>query len=103
MADPVIIAVPKGRILEEALPLLARAGIVPEAAFSDEGSRALRFATSRPRTEPIYGDAAAILEWKAGRHRIIDAILARDEALARFEADRSNRRVVLDWLRRQRT
>ncbi len=48
MADPVIIAVPKGRILDEALPLLARAGIEPEAAFSDESSRALRFATSRP-------------------------------------------------------
>lgn len=48
MADPVIIAVPKGRILEEALPLLARAGIVPEPAFSDEGSRALRFSTNRP-------------------------------------------------------
>lgn len=48
MADPVIIAVPKGRILEEALPLLARAGIVPEPAFSDEASRALRFATNRP-------------------------------------------------------
>src|SRR5438045_8947210 len=47
MADPVIIAVPKGRILEEALPLLARAGIVPEPAFADEGSRALRFATNR--------------------------------------------------------
>lgn len=48
MAEPVIIAIPKGRILEEALPLLARAGIVPESAFSDEGSRALRFATNRP-------------------------------------------------------
>ena len=48
MADPVIIAVPKGRILEEALPLLARAGIVPEPAFSDEKSRALSFATSHP-------------------------------------------------------
>ncbi len=47
MADPVIIAIPKGRILEEALPLLARAGIVPEAAFADENSRALRFATNR--------------------------------------------------------
>lgn len=47
MAEPLIIAVPKGRILEEALPLLARAGIVPEPAFSDEGSRALRFATQR--------------------------------------------------------
>ncbi|KQM72378.1 ATP phosphoribosyltransferase [Sphingomonas sp. Leaf20] len=43
-----IIAVPKGRILAEALPLLARAGIHPEAAFSDEDSRALRFATNDP-------------------------------------------------------
>jgi DNA-binding FadR family transcriptional regulator len=62
----------------------------------------LRFATSRPTTESIYRDAAAIAGWKVGRHRIIDAILCRDEELARFEADRSNRRVVLDWLRRQR-
>jgi ATP phosphoribosyltransferase len=44
----IIIAVPKGRILAEALPLLARAGIHPEAAFSDEDSRALRFATNDP-------------------------------------------------------
>ncbi|MFN3432799.1 MAG: ATP phosphoribosyltransferase, partial [Sphingomonas sp.] len=36
---------PKGRILAEALPLLARAGIRPEPAFGDENSRALRFAT----------------------------------------------------------
>ena len=48
MAEPLIIAIPKGRILEEALPMLASAGIEPEAAFSDEGSRALRFATNRP-------------------------------------------------------
>ena len=46
MAEPVIIAVPKGRILDEALPLLARAGITPEAAFGDPDSRALRFATN---------------------------------------------------------
>jgi ATP phosphoribosyltransferase len=48
MAGPIIIAVPKGRILEEALPLLARAGIVPEPAFSDESSRALSFSTNNP-------------------------------------------------------
>jgi ATP phosphoribosyltransferase len=48
MAGPIIIAVPKGRILEEALPLLARCGIVPEPAFSDESSRALSFATNDP-------------------------------------------------------
>jgi ATP phosphoribosyltransferase len=48
MPEPIILAIPKGRILEEALPLLARVGIVPEPAFADEGSRALRFATNRP-------------------------------------------------------
>ena len=53
MADPVILAVPKGRILGEALPLLARAGIRPEAAFADEDSRALRFATDRADIEMI--------------------------------------------------
>jgi ATP phosphoribosyltransferase len=44
---PIVIAVPKGRILSEALPLLAEAGIVPEAAFADPDSRALRFSTNR--------------------------------------------------------
>ncbi len=48
MPQPLILAVPKGRILEEALPVLARAGIVPEPAFVDEGSRALQFATNDP-------------------------------------------------------
>jgi ATP phosphoribosyltransferase len=47
MAGPIIIAVPKGRILTEVMPLFARAGIEPEAAFVDEDSRALRFATNR--------------------------------------------------------
>jgi len=42
-----VFAVPKGRILAEAVPLLEAAGIRPEAAFADEDSRALRFATSR--------------------------------------------------------
>jgi ATP phosphoribosyltransferase len=46
MANPLIFAVPKGRILDEALPLMARAGIVPEAGFADEDNRALRFATN---------------------------------------------------------
>ncbi len=46
MTQDTIIAVPKGRLLEEALPLLERAGIKPEAAFSDENSRALRFSTN---------------------------------------------------------
>ncbi len=53
MADSLIIAVPKGRILSEALPLLAKAGIEPEAAFSDENSRALKFATNHSHIELI--------------------------------------------------
>ena len=53
MSEVIVIAVPKGRILKEALPLLARAGVVPEAAFGDEDSRALRFATQDARIELI--------------------------------------------------
>ena len=53
MTDPIIIAVPKGRILAEAAPLLAAAGITPEPAFTDEDSRALRFRTSDPAVDLI--------------------------------------------------
>ncbi len=41
-----ILALPKGRILKEVAPLLDACGIVPEAAFSDEDSRLLRFTTN---------------------------------------------------------
>lgn len=43
-----VLALPKGRILKEALPLLARAGIEPEAAFMDDNSRQLQFSTNVP-------------------------------------------------------
>ena len=45
---PIVFAVPKGRILAEALPVLAKAGIVPEPAFAEEASRALSFSTNQP-------------------------------------------------------
>jgi ATP phosphoribosyltransferase len=41
---PLIFAVPKGRILDEALPLMAAAGVVPDAGFHDKANRALSFA-----------------------------------------------------------
>ena len=44
MAQPLTFAVPKGRILDEALPVMARAGLVPESAFHDKGNRSLAFA-----------------------------------------------------------
>lgn len=40
---PLTFAVPKGRLLDEALPMMAAAGIVPEAEFHDKKSRALAF------------------------------------------------------------
>ena len=48
-----IMALPTGRILDEVMPLLRRLGIEPEAAFSDPGSRQLRFLTSEPDFELI--------------------------------------------------
>ena len=38
-------AVPKGRILKEALPVMARAGLVPETSFHDDAERSLSFVT----------------------------------------------------------
>ncbi len=52
-AEPLILALPKGRILAEVMPLLARAGIRPEPAFADEESRRLRFRSNRPEIEII--------------------------------------------------
>lgn len=40
-------AIPKGRILDEALPVMACAGVEPEAAFHDKGNRSLSFGTNR--------------------------------------------------------
>jgi ATP phosphoribosyltransferase len=48
VTERIIFAIPKGRILDEALPLMQAAGIEPEAAFFDESSRALLFATNNP-------------------------------------------------------
>ena len=46
--EKLILALPKGRILSECGPLLARAGIVPIGDVSDEDGRTLRFETEDP-------------------------------------------------------
>ncbi len=46
LSEKLVLALPKGRILEEAMPLVEKAGIRPEAAFFDSKSRALEFATN---------------------------------------------------------
>ena len=45
---PLTFAVPKGRILDEALPVMARSGVVPEDGFHDKANRSLSFGTTRP-------------------------------------------------------
>ena len=46
-------ALPKGRILKEVMPIVKRAGIEPEAAFDDDNSRQLRFKTNHPHLDII--------------------------------------------------
>lgn len=40
-------AIPKGRIQHELAPVLQKIGLIPETAYGDENSRALRFKTNR--------------------------------------------------------
>ena len=52
-AGPLILAIPKGRILGESAALLTRAGITPGAGFDDEDSRTLRFPTGDPGLDVV--------------------------------------------------
>lgn len=51
--DLLVLALPKGRILDEVRPLLRHVGIEPEPDFDNPKSRALRFATNRPDVQII--------------------------------------------------
>jgi ATP phosphoribosyltransferase len=48
-----ILALPKGRILSECGPLLARAGLEPAPDYTDEDSRRLRFPTDDPNLDVV--------------------------------------------------
>lgn len=52
-SNPLILALPKGRILKDCLPLLETANIIPELAFFDKDSRLLRFKTNDPGLDII--------------------------------------------------
>ena len=51
--SPLVIALPKGRILRECGSLLSRAGIEPADDLMDEESRRLRFPTSDPMLDVV--------------------------------------------------
>ncbi|WP_188054244.1 MULTISPECIES: ATP phosphoribosyltransferase [unclassified Sphingosinithalassobacter] len=83
MTDPIILAVPKGRILEEALPLLAQVGIVPEPAFGDSASRALRFRTNTPDIDLIRVRAFDVATFVA--HGAAQLGIVGSDVLAEFD------------------
>ncbi len=51
--DALVLALPKGRILGQLMPLLRAAGIEPEPAFDDPDNRQLRFGTNLTGLELI--------------------------------------------------
>jgi len=51
--NKLIIALPKGRILEDVLPLLEAVGIKPEKAFFNDDERRLSFSTNNPNLDLI--------------------------------------------------
>lgn len=52
-AAPLVMALPKGRILKECGPVLARAGIVPRSDYTNEDTRHMRFPTNDPTLDVI--------------------------------------------------
>ena len=51
--EKLVLALPKGRILKEVMPLVRHVGIEPEPAFDDEYARQLRFTTNIPELDII--------------------------------------------------
>ena len=70
----IFIALPKGRILNEAIPLLKKVNIIPEASFFDLKNRKLQFSTNLPNVKLIVVrsfDVATFLIYGAAQIAII--------------------------------
>ena len=83
MSPALTFAVPKGRILDEALPLMARAGVVPEAAFHDKGNRSLSFACERGDVRLIRVRAFDVATFVA--HGAAQAGIVGSDVIEEFE------------------
>ncbi len=74
--DKIILALPKGRILKEVIPLVHAAGIEPEVAFDDESVRQLRFSTNQPHIDIVRVrsfDAATFVAFGAADIGVVGA------------------------------
>ena len=81
--DKLILALPKGRILNAIRPIMARAGLTPEDAFFDETDRRLRFSTNDPSVDIIRVrsfDVATFLAYGAAQMGI-----AGEDVLMEFD------------------
>ena len=70
----IIIALPKGRILEQVLPIFNKVGIIPEKSFFNEKDRKLKFETNLPNIKLIIVrsfDVATFLIYGAAHIAII--------------------------------
>lgn len=52
-SEKLILAIPKGRILKELMPLLGKCDIIPEDDFEDDSSRKLQFTTNHENLDII--------------------------------------------------
>jgi ATP phosphoribosyltransferase len=69
-SSPLILALPKGRILSECGQMLARAGVIPAADYADEDSRRLRFPTDDPMLDVVRVRPFDVATFgRSGRHR----------------------------------
>jgi GntR family transcriptional regulator, transcriptional repressor for pyruvate dehydrogenase complex len=92
-------AAASGRFETELQDLLFRMVDRPLFEVLTRVTLGIGLARGEGRPQMRHGEVAA---WRTGRRRIIGAILRQDPELARFEADRSNRRAILARLDRER-
>ena len=83
MSQKYVLALPKGRILEQILPILEKAGLEIEPAFFDGKDRRLRFETNDPQLDVIRVrsfDVATFLAYGAAHMAV-----AGSDVLAEFD------------------
>jgi ATP phosphoribosyltransferase len=74
--EKLVLALPKGRILKEVMPLVRAAGIEPEPHFDDDSARQLRFSTNRPDLDIVRVrsfDAATFVAFGAADLAVVGA------------------------------